>query len=63
MFCVNDERQTSLHFLRPVRNADGVPTFVEGSREGFRPCKLLSQQLAAGELLASVKTWEKFRLG
>jgi hypothetical protein len=37
------------HFSRPVKNECGVPTFVGVSREGFRPGKLLPQQLAEGE--------------
>src|SRR5208337_4701376 len=37
----------------PVRNAHGVPTFVGASREGIRPGKLLSKQLATGDLLTS----------
>jgi len=40
----------------PVRNARGVPIRhwrIGASREGFRPCKLLSKQLATGDLLTS----------
>jgi len=40
----------------PVRNAHGVPIRhwrIGASREGFRPGKLLSKQLATGDLLTS----------
>ena len=35
---------------------------IGASREGFRPGKLLSKQLATGDLLTSSKTCEKVRL-
>jgi len=40
----------------PVRNAHGVPIRhwrIGASREGLRPGKLLSKQLATGDLLTS----------
>jgi hypothetical protein len=39
-----------------VKNAHEVPTFVEVSREGFRPGKLLPKQLAAGEPFTSLES-------
>src|SRR5208283_2566042 len=61
------DRSTILspHFSRPrekcARSAD-PPLRIGASREGFRPGKLLSKQLATGDLLTSWKTCEKVRL-
>ena len=47
----------------PVRNAQGVPTFVGVSRESFRPGKLLPKQLATGDQLRpAIETSETSRI-